>query len=322
MIRLGALVASGVVVAGGLVLEAGAASAATLGTLTISPAAGTVDQPWQLNTSGACAPSDTRAFGTIVGPAGFSQQVLLGRTSVGVSSTDPMTFPAADSLLGIAQGNSQTINPGRYDLTVSCAVGGGPSTGDFVGHIYVTGTGTVASNTYQTANPNAVASTTALTATPPSPSDSNTPIGLTATVTSPSPGTNTGTVQFKDGVNNLGSPVTVSGGVATLPATTYAAASHSFSAIYSGDQETAGSTGTLAYTVTPAAGRHHHLRGGTCSSSGIAAGHLHRHHDTGRRVGSGDPDRRWQRHWDRVRHWRHRNCERNVLNGGSAHSGG
>ena len=57
---------------------------------------------------------------------------------------------------------------------------------------------------------------------------------FTATVTGPG-GTPTGTVQFKDGAANLGTPVTLVAGVATLPTSALNVASHPITAVYSGD---------------------------------------------------------------------------------------
>jgi uncharacterized repeat protein (TIGR01451 family) len=71
-------------------------------------------------------------------------------------------------------------------------------------------------------------------------------VTFTATVTSAG-GTPTGTVQFKDGVNNLGSPVTLNGsGQATLTTSSLTAGTHTISAVYSGDTLFGGSTGTLS----------------------------------------------------------------------------
>lgn len=57
-------------------------------------------------------------------------------------------------------------------------------------------------------------------------------VTLSATVTGSSP---TGTVQFKDGTSNLGSPVTLSGATASLGTSALAVGSHTITAVYSGD---------------------------------------------------------------------------------------
>ncbi len=74
---------------------------------------------------------------------------------------------------------------------------------------------------------------------------------FTATVTGSSP---TGTVQFKDNGVNLGTPVTLSGGVATLTTSALTPGNHSITAVYSGDTNNAGSTSpVLTQTVNQAA---------------------------------------------------------------------
>src|SRR6266849_3578312 len=68
------------------------------------------------------------------------------------------------------------------------------------------------------------------------------PVTFTATLT---PANATGTVQFLDGVTNLGAPVTVSNGTATLLTSSLSIGGHSITAVYSGDSNFAGSTGSL-----------------------------------------------------------------------------
>ena len=58
------------------------------------------------------------------------------------------------------------------------------------------------------------------------------PVTFTATV---SPSTASGTVQFKDGAADLGSPVTLAGGVATFQTSSLSVGTHSITAVYSGD---------------------------------------------------------------------------------------
>ncbi|HEY7025158.1 MAG TPA: Ig-like domain repeat protein [Candidatus Limnocylindrales bacterium] len=79
------------------------------------------------------------------------------------------------------------------------------------------------------------------------------PVSFTANVTS-SGGTPTGTVQFRIGGTNFGSPVAVDGtGKATSSATTtLTVASHTISAVYSGDTNFSTSTGSTSQTVDKA----------------------------------------------------------------------
>jgi Subtilase family/Bacterial Ig-like domain (group 3)/Bacterial cadherin-like domain/Bacterial Ig domain len=62
-------------------------------------------------------------------------------------------------------------------------------------------------------------------------------VTFTATVTAVAPGvgTPTGTVQFKDGATSLGSPVSLVGGSASFSTAALSVASHSITAVYSGD---------------------------------------------------------------------------------------
>ena len=64
-------------------------------------------------------------------------------------------------------------------------------------------------------------------------------VTFTATVTGATP---TGTVQFKDGAANLGSPAALSGGVATLATSALTAGLHVITAVYGGDVNNATST--------------------------------------------------------------------------------
>jgi CSLREA domain-containing protein len=85
------------------------------------------------------------------------------------------------------------------------------------------------------------------------PSNLGQSITLTATVVS-SAGTPTGTVQFKDGATNLGSPISMVSGVAQLTTSSPTAGTHAITANYSGDSDFLASSGTLSggQSVLPA----------------------------------------------------------------------
>ncbi|WP_037178065.1 Ig-like domain-containing protein, partial [Rhodococcus sp. UNC363MFTsu5.1] len=89
-----------------------------------------------------------------------------------------------------------------------------------------------------------VATTTTLTA--PATANVGAAVELKATV---SPAAAGGTVQFKDGAANIGGPVAVNAGVATLSHTFDAAGAKSITAVYSGGAGFTGSTSAAA-TVT------------------------------------------------------------------------
>ncbi len=87
--------------------------------------------------------------------------------------------------------------------------------------------------------------TTGTTLTAPATATAGTPVNLTATV-SPTPVG--GTVQFKDGATNLGAPVAVTGGTATLSQTFATAGTRTVTAVYSGATGFSGST-SAAQTI-------------------------------------------------------------------------
>lgn len=74
-------------------------------------------------------------------------------------------------------------------------------------------------------------------------------VTFTATVAGTTP---TGTVQFRDGGVNLGTPVALAGGVATFPTSSLAAGTHSITAAYSGDADDAASTSPAISQVVSA----------------------------------------------------------------------
>ncbi len=74
------------------------------------------------------------------------------------------------------------------------------------------------------------ATTTTLTVAPAFPVAQGSPVTLTATITPP---VAAGTVQFKDGVTNLGNPVTVSNGTALGTVSTLSGGSHQLTAVFS-----------------------------------------------------------------------------------------
>jgi hypothetical protein len=95
-------------------------------------------------------------------------------------------------------------------------------------------------------------STTTLVVSPVSPSTYTQSVTLTATVASAGSATPTGTVQFKDGSVNLGSPVAISSGAANLSTATLVPGNHSLAAVYSGDGATQASASASApFDVAP-----------------------------------------------------------------------
>jgi hypothetical protein len=94
----------------------------------------------------------------------------------------------------------------------------------------------------------AKAATTTAVSSSINPSEFGQSVTFTATVASGA-GTPTGTVQFKDGSVNIGSPQTLNaGGVAQLTTSSLTAGTHTITADYSGDANFLTSSGTLSVT--------------------------------------------------------------------------
>ena len=91
-------------------------------------------------------------------------------------------------------------------------------------------------------------STTTTLSSSSNPSVYGQAVTFAATVTSAGPSTPTGTVRFKDGTLGIGS-ATLSGGVATLTKSTLAVGTHTITAQYVGDAETAQSTSAVLNQV-------------------------------------------------------------------------
>jgi hypothetical protein len=107
---------------------------------------------------------------------------------------------------------------------------------------------TSAASTVTVTDPIPVSKDTTTTLQAPATAITGQAVHLTATV-APTP--NGGTVQFKDNGANIGSPVTVNNGTATLSQTFNNAAAHSITAVFSGSEGFEGSTSAAsAITVT------------------------------------------------------------------------
>jgi Bacterial Ig-like domain (group 3) len=74
-----------------------------------------------------------------------------------------------------------------------------------------------------------IPTSTALTASPASPVAQGTPVTPTAAVT---PAKAAGTVQFKDGTTNVGTPLTITNGKASRTISTLAAGSHQLTTVF------------------------------------------------------------------------------------------
>ncbi|MEU1230839.1 Ig-like domain-containing protein [Streptomyces sp. NPDC005828] len=239
-------------VAAGLA-TAGAAYAAPIGTIDITPATGADTSGISFTTSGACPANATNVLVKVEGsgfPAGGLN--VVGNSPITTypkAGNGGMVIPLTSTMRDYASQAGFTTLQGRYDFTVICRTAfNGTSLGDFTGAIWFT------SNTTYQANDPAVKTDTAtsLAVTPAGPAQAGSPVTLTATVT---PSGAAGTVQFKDGSADLGTPVTVNGGTATLTTSNLTAGTHALTAVFTpANASYNGSTSTaVSYEVKAAA---------------------------------------------------------------------
>jgi len=151
-------------------------------------------------------------------------------------------------------GNGVTPVPAGSFITSAQGIGGlrfTPATDSIVtGHVSVRAStsasdagvagGTVTADIAISPMPSATTVTTSKT--PANPGET---VTFTATV-APSQAAASGTVQFKDGSTNLGSPVALASGSASFATSSLTAGLHTITAVYSGNTLAATSTGTLA----------------------------------------------------------------------------
>lgn len=169
-------------------------------------------------------------------------------TASGLPAGASATF-APTGLTGASTGNQFTL------LTINTTAA--TPTGTSTLTVRATGTGGAgndcSTSTTQTATTTLVVkrgSTTAVTG--PASSTFGSSVTFTATVTGTGP-TATGTVQFKDGGSNLGTPQTMSGGAASLSTSALGGGAHTITAVYSGDANYDVSTSpNFSHTVNPA----------------------------------------------------------------------
>jgi hypothetical protein len=249
--RMRRFVTGGVVFAAALAAMLGSvapASAAvpppgTLGTLTLSPATGLDITAGVAMTSAGCSTTSDAYYMYVFGPGGFANGLIATTTtSVNFSTTAGFPIQQGLSFKDIALDHSTTVQPGRYDLVASCIDSFSQVVaGTFTQTIWFTD-----ATHYQSTDPNAPVTTgTSLAVSPASPVTQGSPVTLTATVT---PASATGTVQFKDGAGNLGSPVAVSGGTAALTTSALPAGARSLTAVFTGSS--ANISGSTSAAVT------------------------------------------------------------------------
>jgi len=257
-------------------------SAAT-GTVTFADQGGTIGtgsvagaSPNQTSTSTSSLPAGPRLVkATYAGDATYAGSTSNG-VEVDVARADTTTaldaspdssvfgqeatFTATVSGPGTIGGSVQ-FNDGSTDLSGLVTVSGGQAV--FKTSTLSVGTHSVTAQYIEDFNHNGSTSdpveyvvSKADTATALTSSASSSQVGQAVTFTAtvsvvpPGGGTPTGSVQFKSGGHDLGAPKPLSGNTATLTLSTLGGGTQTISAVYSGDDEHNGSTGTVTHTVT------------------------------------------------------------------------
>jgi large repetitive protein len=238
-------------------LASGSASSAALSALVVGNCAVTADYSGDgsFNTS-----SGTLAGGQVVNKANSATTVSSSVNpstygqAVTFSATVTAVLPGVGTPGGTVQFKTNGVNFGAAVALVSgsassaaistLAAGGCAVTVDYSGDSsFNTSSGTLAGG--QTINK---ANSSTAVASSLSPSVFGQSVTFTATLTAVAPGAGTpgGTVQFKTNGVNLGSPVALSGGSATVTTSTLSVGSYAVTADYSGDASFNTSSGTLA----------------------------------------------------------------------------
>jgi hypothetical protein len=223
--------AAGLVAASGLVMPAQATT--SLGTLTITPATGNESNSLHGVTSASCPGGSTGIIGYMTGPGiteqnnGATQSILLSNHVV---ATD---FDFSNIFKDVFAANSIAAPSGTFNVRIAC-IGADFFTevGQFSQQVNFTPTGGTNAASYVTVIPTQPTTTTLATPTPADPVVSGSSVHLSATVDGGAAGTPTGQVQFKSGATNLGAPVALTAGAATLDTTALPAGTDSLTAVY------------------------------------------------------------------------------------------
>ncbi|GIF25133.1 hypothetical protein BJ973_007387 [Actinoplanes tereljensis] len=205
-----------------------APAAGSLGTLTVNPTSGTDLVAPRVTTSAGCAADSDSYHAVITGPGAFAAGYqIIAPTSANFSTESGFEAAFNVTFADAAKDLSTTIVAGEYDVTLNCLDAFTTEVkGNFTTAVYFT-----SATAWQSTDPNASQpSSTSLDITPAGPVNVGDTVTLKATV---APSTATGTVQFKDGADNLGGAVAVSGGVASLPTAALTAGTHTITAVFS-----------------------------------------------------------------------------------------
>ena len=187
----------------------------------------------------------TTALVSSLNPSTFGQSVTFTATVTGSSPTGTVQFKDGAANLGAPVSLAGAT---ASFTTSSLAVGTHPITAVYGGD--ATNAGSTSSILNQVVNSSGATATTTTVVSSPNPSTVGQTVTFTATVNGNNP---TGTVQFRDGGIDLGAPVAMSGGVATLTTSSFAAGTHPITAAYSGDAGNLASTSAILNQIVSSA---------------------------------------------------------------------
>ncbi|MFF3684545.1 Ig-like domain-containing protein [Streptomyces sp. NPDC002187] len=232
---------------GALALGTTGARADTLGSMEVAPATGTDTSGITLTTAGPCPEPATNLIVAVKG-AGFPAegQNVVSNSPISTYATAPdggIAVPLTQTMRDYASTAGFTTLQGRYDFTLTCRAAFGSATyGEFTSPIWFT-----SDTTYRSTAP-AAATTTALAAAPAGPVVQGTAVKLTATLAPAEAG---GTVRFLDGTAQIGAPVAVAAGTASLTTSALAVGTHALKAEFTpADPAAYGSSASSALSFT------------------------------------------------------------------------
>lgn len=195
---------------------------------------------------GSTKTNTTTTLSSSLNPSTFNQQVTFTAvvTATSGAPTGTVTFKDGSNILGPAA----AISGGVASFAASLAAGTHSITATYSGDTNFNGsTSSVLSQVV-----NQVTTSTAVTSSV-NPSTFGQQVQFTATITWSSTGAPSGNVTFKDGGTTLGTPASVSGGVASILVSSLSVGSHSITATYNGDTNFSGSTSSaVSQTVNKA----------------------------------------------------------------------
>ena len=247
--RTAVLLGAGTLVAGASLLGATQAHAALgthPGTITLNPATGpTSTTGITYHTTIPCPAGKNASANVRIVDPGTGTQASLAPNNNAVTAPFSGTFNATFNL---AAQRFPDIVGATSEIVVQC-FSGASGTGTAVAVMDTFVTIDAAGTTYTETNSGPPSSTTTTLTASPNPATVGQTVTLTATV---APSNATGSVQFSVGGTAIGTPVTVSGGVATTTTTFAAAGTEALSAAYTPTGNFSASSGPLSLPVNAA----------------------------------------------------------------------